>query len=61
MKIQLLTVAQACDRLAVSRTTLNQLIADGRIESVKIGRARRIPEASLARFVQAQLRSKVVA
>jgi excisionase family DNA binding protein len=44
---ELITVQAAADRLAVSRWMVYQLIWDGRIKSVQIGRCRRIVWQSL--------------
>lgn len=50
---KLLTVRQACEAGAFSRTTLYQLIRVGRIRTVKVGlRGIRIPVAELERFIQ---------
>lgn len=47
----LLTPEEAADRLALSRTTIYELIRTGELRSVKIGRARRIPVAALGEYV----------
>lgn len=47
----LLTVEQAAHRLSVGRTVMYQLIRSGQIETVKIGRLRRIPTDALRRYV----------
>ncbi|WP_322756782.1 helix-turn-helix domain-containing protein [Frankia sp. Cas3] len=47
----LLTPAEAADLLGVSRTTLYELLNAELIESVRIGRARRIPRAALVTYV----------
>jgi excisionase family DNA binding protein len=47
----LLTPTEAADLLGVSRSTVYELLNSGDIESVHIGRARRIPAASLHAFV----------
>ncbi|WUI01559.1 helix-turn-helix domain-containing protein [Spirillospora sp. NBC_00431] len=39
----LLTAKEAAEELAISRTTVHDLLRSGRLESVKIGRLRRIP------------------
>lgn len=53
---RLLTVRQACEHAACSRTALNSLIRAGRIRTVRIGtRGIRIPIAELDRFVAEQL------
>lgn len=51
----LLTPEEAGDRLALSRTTIYELIRTGELRSVKIGRARRIPAASLDQYVNGLL------
>ncbi len=48
----LLTIDQAAVALAVSPRTLENLIADGRISSLKVGRLRRVPRAALDRFIE---------
>ncbi|MCK9922633.1 helix-turn-helix domain-containing protein [Frankia sp. AgPm24] len=47
----LLTPTEAADLLGVSRSTVYELMGSGDIESVHIGRARRIPSAALLTFV----------
>ncbi|GLY39609.1 hypothetical protein Amsp01_056330 [Amycolatopsis sp. NBRC 101858] len=49
---EMLTVEQAADRLAVSRTTMFALIKDGVVPSVLIGRNRRVPADELAAYVE---------
>ena len=40
--MELITVAETMRRLALGRTKVYQLLAEGRLRSVKIGRSRRI-------------------
>jgi excisionase family DNA binding protein len=47
----LVTPREAGRRLAVGRTTVYELIASGELESVVIGRCRRVPVSSLHEFV----------
>ncbi len=47
----LLTPEQAAQRLALGRTRVYALLRGGAIESVKIGRSRRIPLKALERYV----------
>lgn len=54
----LLTVNEAAARLAVGRTTLYELIANREIRTIKIGRARRVPESALQEWIDCQLRSQ---
>ncbi|WP_061988872.1 excisionase family DNA-binding protein [Amycolatopsis regifaucium] len=49
---EMLTVEQAADRLAVSRTTMFALIKDEVVPSVLVGRYRRIPADELAAYVE---------
>jgi excisionase family DNA binding protein len=47
----LLTVAEAAAALGLGRSKLYQLLDAGEIESVKIGKARRVPTAALEMYV----------
>ncbi len=51
----LLTVAEACDCLHLSRPVVYQLINSGQLRSIKIGTARRIPIDALRAYVQEAL------
>jgi excisionase family DNA binding protein len=48
----LLTVERAAERLELSRTKVYELIADGELESIKIGGSRRVPAAALHDYVE---------
>ena len=50
-QLQLRSIATACAVLDVSRSTVNALIHDGQLQTVKIGRLVRIPDQSLRDFV----------
>ncbi|HEX3962752.1 MAG TPA: helix-turn-helix domain-containing protein [Trebonia sp.] len=50
---RLLTVDAAADRLATSPRFVRRLIAERRIEFVKVGRHVRISESALAEFIDA--------
>lgn len=52
---RLLTVPEAMAQLNVSRWTLYNLIRSGELESVTIGRCRRIPAAALDDFISDRL------
>lgn len=52
----LLTPEEAAARLGIGRTKVFDLIANGRLKSVSIGRSRRVPTAALEAFV-AQLQN----
>jgi excisionase family DNA binding protein len=47
----LLTVAEACTALRISRWTLYRLIHTNQLRTVKIGTARRVPAAAIEQFV----------
>lgn len=46
----LLTVEQAARRLSIGRTTMYALLKDGQINSVRVGRLRRIPVEALTEY-----------
>lgn len=48
----ILTVEEAAESLCVGRTTMYALIAAGDIESVRIGRLRRVPVQALEAYVE---------
>jgi excisionase family DNA binding protein len=50
----LVTIPQAASLLSISRATLYELLAAGTIESIHIGRSRRIPVEALHDFVEAR-------
>ena len=52
----LLTVEEAAHQLGIGRTLMYALVKDGAIESVHIGRLRRIPADALPRYLK-QLRT----
>lgn len=49
---EMLTVEQAADRLAVSRTTMFALMKDNVVPSVLVGRFRRVPADELTAYVE---------
>jgi excisionase family DNA binding protein len=53
----LLTVVEAAHQLGLGRSKLYELLAAGDIESVHIGKARRVPREALERYV-GELRSQ---
>lgn len=57
MSAVLLTPEVAAERLACGRTKVYELIRSGDLESVKVGRLRRIPEDALDAYV-AKLREQ---
>jgi excisionase family DNA binding protein len=54
---QLLTVPEVMAVLRLGRCTVYDLIRSGRLESVKVGRSRRVPAAAVDAFV-CQLREE---
>lgn len=48
----ILTVEEAADRLGIGRTMVYALVRSGDIESIAIGRLRRIPIDALEKFVE---------
>lgn len=48
----LITVEEAARRLAIGRTVAFELIASGRLRSVRVGRLRRVPVEAVAEFVE---------
>jgi len=48
----LLTAEEAGDLLSLGRTVIYELMARGALESVAVGRSRRIPAEALTAFVQ---------
>ena len=47
----LLTVEEAAQRLAIGRSLMYELLASGRITSIRVGRLRRVPCGALTDFV----------
>lgn len=47
----LLTVAEAAERLGIGRSTMYVLIADGQIDTVRVGRLRRIEPEALTAYI----------
>lgn len=48
--LTLLTVEEAARRLSIGRTTMYALLKNGQINSVRIGRLRRIPSPALTEY-----------
>jgi excisionase family DNA binding protein len=53
-----LTVSEAANRLGVGRSLMYELIASGQVESIRIGRLRRIPLEALSEYVTRQRRKE---
>ena len=56
----LVTPEEAARRLSVGRTTIYGLMANGELQSVNIGRSRRVPVSSLSLFVSKLIGDAVV-
>ena len=50
----LLTVLEAARRLGIGRSLLYELLATGQVESIHVGRLRRIPTDALADYIDRQ-------
>jgi excisionase family DNA binding protein len=48
----LFTVAEAAELLSLGKSTVYEEIAAGRLGSVRVGRARRVPATALESYVQ---------
>lgn len=48
----LLTVVECAEVLSLSRTTVYEEMANGRLRSVRIGRARRVSASAIAEYVE---------
>ncbi len=59
MESLLLTVEQAAKVIGIGRSKLYELLEKGHIESVRIGRARRVPVSSLEGYVNRILEDAV--
>jgi excisionase family DNA binding protein len=53
-----LTVKEVARRLSVGRTTIYELIAKRELAAIRIGRARRIPESALERWLAQQMQDQ---
>jgi excisionase family DNA binding protein len=54
----LLTVEEAAKRLRLGRTLVYRLISSGELESVKVGRLRRVPAECLPEYVDTLRRTR---
>lgn len=50
----LLTVAELCALLRISRSTVSRLVARGQLRAVRLGRARRFRRSEVTRLLQGQ-------
>lgn len=56
--VLMLTVEEAARRLGLGRTLVYQLISSGDLESVTVGRLRRVPAECLAEYIAALRRAR---
>jgi excisionase family DNA binding protein len=54
----LLTVSEAARQLGIGRSLLHELLADGQVESIHVGRLRRIPTDALTAYIDRQRPSR---
>lgn len=54
----LLTVEEAANKLGIGRTVMYRLVSSGAVESVTLGRLRRVPSECLDEFVTALRRGR---
>lgn len=52
----LLTTVEAAQRLGIGRCTMQHLVNEGKIRSLKIGALRRIPAAALGEYIERESR-----
>ncbi|WP_353943705.1 helix-turn-helix domain-containing protein [Streptomyces sp. HUAS MG91] len=53
-----LTVEEAARRLSVGRTTMYALIRDGAVETVPIGRLRRVPVKAISAYLETRMQTR---
>lgn len=51
MSNSLLRIEDACARLGIGRSKLYELLATGKIRSVKVGARRLVPESAISQFI----------
>ncbi|MGW3542051.1 excisionase family DNA-binding protein [Nocardia niigatensis] len=52
-------IPSACDRLGVGRSMLFELIKNGELGSVKVGRRRLVPESAIVAYIERLTREAV--
>ena len=55
METRLLKVPDVAARLTLSRSKTYELIDDGELRAIRVGRARRVPESEVDRFVAVRM------
>jgi len=51
MKNDLLTIPEFCERVSLGKTSVYQLLNEGKVKAVKLGKKTLIPRSSLNEFV----------
>ena len=54
----LLTVKEAAERLSLSRSTVYELVLGGEIQSIKVGRSRRVLAGALTDFIAQKVKEQ---
>ena len=57
MEKRLLTIGETADQLGLGRSATYLLVLGGRIRSLKIGRARRVPVEAIDEFIEREERA----
>ena len=57
--VRLYGLPEVCQAIGLGRTTVKQLIYDGDLDSIRVGRRRLVPVESIDQFITARLESKV--
>ena len=55
----LLTIPEVAIRLGLGRSLVYQLVMRGEIDSIKVGRARRVPTVALDQFIHSRMMAEV--
>lgn len=53
--VLLLTIEEAAERLHVGRCTMQALLTSGEVQSLRIGRLRRIPPSALEDYIEREI------
>ena len=53
--VLLLTIEEAAERLHIGRCTMQALLTSGEVQSLKIGRLRRVPPSALEDYIEREI------
>lgn len=53
--VLLLTIEEAAERLHIGRCTMQALLTSGEVQSLKIGRLRRVPPSALKDYIERRM------